>query len=241
MSTTMKATKDGTTISKETYEALRSSILLAQIAPGTKLTTSDLCERFGASLGAVREALSHLHAEGLVIAEARRGYTVSPISVADLRDLTQVRIDVEVLCLTRSIEHGEIEWEASLVAAAHRLAKNYRENFPDGSRNEAFETAHDGFHLALVSACGNPRLLRIRQQLFAESERYRRVEASIGRARDAAEEHRLIAKATLARNAKKASELLAEHIARTAEDIIGAMSDKEAANRRTPRKAAKSR
>lgn len=235
----MKATKDGSTISKETYEALRSSILLAQIAPGTKLTTSDLCERFGASLGAVREALSHLHAEGLVTAEARRGYTVSPVSVADLRNLTQVRIDIETLCLSRSIERGEIEWEANLVAATHRLTKNYRENAPDGSLNEAFESAHDAFHLALVSACDNPRLLRIRQQLFAEGERYRRVEASISRARDSAAEHRLIAKTTLARNAKKATELLAEHIARTAEDIISAMSDRETAVRRSLRKVAK--
>lgn len=226
----MKATKDAT-ISAETYEALRHSILLAQLPPGSKITTSELCKRFNASLGAVREALSRLHAEGLVTAEARRGYTISPVSVADLRDLTQMRIDIEKLCLTRSMERGEVEWEANLVAASHRLQSNYRENAPDGSSNPAFESAHSAFHLALVSACNSPRLLRTRAQLFAESERYRRLEATLGSARDFAEEHRLISAAVLARDKKKAADLLAEHISRTAEDLINAMSAKELANR----------
>lgn len=228
------------TISAETYEALRSSILLARLAPGARITINELCHRFDASLGAVREALSHLRAEGLVQAEARRGYRVSPVSVADLRDLTQLRVDVETSCLTRSIECGEVEWEANLVAALHRLSKNYRENPPNESSTAAiFANAHESFHLALVSACDRPRLLRLRAQLFQESERYRQLNASINRRRNASEEHRLIAEATLARDINKATKLLAAHIWRTVDEIIDATPKPELGLHKKSRATAK--
>ena len=72
-----------TTISGETYQSLRAGILSGEIAPGSKVRTQNLSERFDVSLGAVREALSQLMAEGLVTAEAHRGYTVVPLSVED--------------------------------------------------------------------------------------------------------------------------------------------------------------
>ena len=54
----------------------------------------------------MREALSRLVADGLVQASDQRGFRVSPVSAADLRDVTQTRVDIEGLALRRSIEHG---------------------------------------------------------------------------------------------------------------------------------------
>jgi DNA-binding GntR family transcriptional regulator len=61
--------------------------------------------------------------KGLVISEPQRGFRAAPISAADLKDLTMVRIEVESLCLRRAIEVGTVEWEARLVAAFHRLSR----------------------------------------------------------------------------------------------------------------------
>lgn len=72
-------------------------------APGSKLPIDQVAERFGVSLGAVREALSRLTSDRLVIAEPQRGFSVAPVSAADLIDLTTVRIDIETRCLRRSI------------------------------------------------------------------------------------------------------------------------------------------
>ena len=92
----MKIEGRSTTIAGETYSALRSLILSGELRPGTKMRTAELQERFSVSLGTVREAVSQLLSEGLVVAEAHRGFTVSPISVADLVDLTKVRIEIEL-------------------------------------------------------------------------------------------------------------------------------------------------
>lgn len=227
----MKVRDDGESISAETYRALRASILSGRIAPGIKVTTPDLCKTFDASPGAVREALSRLRAEGLINAEAHRGYSVTPISVSDLRDLTQIRIDIETSCLARSIEKGGSQWEAHLIACTHLLVKAYEKPRTANSDRTELMAAHQAFHLALVSACDSPRLLRMRQQLFDESERYRRMDVVIAPHRDATKEHRQIADAALERNVARARKLLGEHIGRTTAAIIKEMTEQHSAAR----------
>jgi DNA-binding GntR family transcriptional regulator len=216
----------GTTIAGETYQSLRAGILAGDIPPGDKVRTQVLCRRFGVSLGAVREALSQLQAEGLVVAEAHRGYTVAPISIEDLKDLTRVRIEIETLCLTWSMEAGKLEWESEVIGATHRLTKTYRVADRSEARSE-WITAHDAYHYALVSACGSPRLLQIRQQLYDQSERYRKLESTLGKKRNPDDEHKRLADAVIERNIPLATRLLKAHIALTTEIILEAMERKE--------------
>ena len=87
-------------------ERLRADILSTRLLPGQKLHIAGLAKQFSVSLAAVREALSRLVADGLVQASDQRGFRVSPVSPADLRDVTQTRVDIEGLALRRSIERG---------------------------------------------------------------------------------------------------------------------------------------
>src|SRR5690606_30358256 len=93
------------------------------LPPGTKLNIGALEKRYEVSLGAIREALSRLSAEGMVIAESHRGYTVTPVSSAELLDLTRTRVDIEWLCLKNAMQHADVEWESRIVAAAHRMER----------------------------------------------------------------------------------------------------------------------
>lgn len=222
----MKIPGKGTTIGGETYRSLREGILSGDIPPGDRVRTQKLCVRFGVSLGAVREALSQLMAEGLVLSEAHRGYTVAPISIGDLKDLTRVRIETENLCLTWSIEAGGLEWEAEVIGATHRLTNTYGSDGRSPASTD-WITAHETYHCALVSACASPRLLQIRRQLYDQSERYRKLESALVRDRDAIVEHRQIADAAVARKIPLATRLMREHIALTTENIIRAMQDRD--------------
>src|SRR3546814_10609964 len=56
---------------------------------GSKLNIAALANDLEVSLGAVREALSMLQSEALVISEPQRGYTVSPVSPKELSDITE--------------------------------------------------------------------------------------------------------------------------------------------------------
>src|SRR5580698_2149735 len=209
------------------YEGLRADLLACRILPGKRLKIQELCTQFSVSLGAIREALSRLTSEGLVVAEPQRGFRAAPISAADLADLTMVRVEIETLCLKRAIEYGDVDWEARLVAAAHRLSRTPERDGNDPARsNEDWAEAHSAFHLALVDGCGSPWLLHLHALLYAQSERYRRLSmpfATSGRNVDA--EHQAIVTATLARDAETAVRLLAAHLEATTLILLNAMMD----------------
>jgi len=214
------------------YEGLRADLLACRIAPGSKLKIQDLCARFSVSLGAVREALSRLTSEGLVISEPQRGFRAAPISAADLKDLTMVRIEVESLCLRRAIAVGTVEWEARLVAAFHRLSRMPERDASDPARAaDDWAEAHASFHAALVEGADSPWLLRLHGQLYAQSERYRRLSVPLSmEARDVGGEHRAIVDATLKRDAAEAVMLLTRHLDATTTilleaDIEGAITE----------------
>jgi GntR family transcriptional regulator, carbon starvation induced regulator len=166
------------------------------------------------SLSAIREALARLSSDGLVVAEPRRGFAVAPISLADLSDLTEVRIELETQCLRRSIARGDLAWEGRVVGSLHQLSRTPEQLgvHPDRAR------AHREFHDALVSACESVWRLRLRDQLFAQAERYRRFAAPYSRVeRDVDSEHRLIADAALVRDAEGAARRMASHLQLTAD------------------------
>jgi DNA-binding GntR family transcriptional regulator len=213
------------TMSGNVFDALRADILSCRLLPDEKLRINDFCERFEVSLPAVREALSKLSAEGLVISEPQRGYRVAPVSAEDLRDLTETRIELETICLTRSIAHGSVEWETSLVGALHRITRTPYRVPDDPSRlNDAWVDAHFALHEALVSACGSNRLLLIRKQCYEQSERYRRLSVPLYKqTRDVLAEHQAIVQAALARDVPRTVALMSMHLRLTADIVFEGM------------------
>jgi DNA-binding GntR family transcriptional regulator len=207
------------------YEGLRADLLACRILPGKKLKIQELCTRFSVSLGAIREALSRLTSEGLVVAEPQRGFHAAPISASDLVDLTMVRVEIDSLCLRRAIACGDVDWESRLVAAAHRLARTPERAPDDPARsNEDWVEAHAAFHLALVDGCDSLWLLHLHALLYAQSERYRRLSVPFAiSGRNVNEEHQAILNATLARDTEAAVRLLATHLEATTHILLGAM------------------
>jgi DNA-binding GntR family transcriptional regulator len=205
------------TLASAIYMQLRADIVSCRIPPGEKLNIATISKRFGVSLAAVREALSRLMAAGLVVAEDQRGFRVSSLSIPDLMDLTQTRIEIESLALRRSMQHGGEAWRQSVTLAWRSLQAIPRTLAHDrGQHNEAWTVMHGQFHAALVSACGLAWLMRFRNTLYEQSERYRRMAVAIkSTGRDIDGEHRAIVEAALAGDAERATAEMARHIERT--------------------------
>ncbi|RBP02876.1 GntR family transcriptional regulator [Roseiarcus fermentans] len=219
------------TQSDRMFDALRADILACRILPGSKLRINDIAATSEVSLGAVREALSRLGAEDLVIAESQKGYRVAPLSVEDLQDLTEARVEIEGAALARSIARGDLDWETNLVAAWHRLSRiSEREEDDRGLPTDQWALAHGAFHEALVKACGSAKLLQIRSQLYQQTERYRRYSGVVDRDRDVAGEHRRIFDAAIARDGAEAAKAISEHLRATAAIITGSFGRPDAAD-----------
>jgi len=206
------------TLTSAVLERLRADILSTKLVPGQKLHIAGLAKQFSVSLTAVREALSRLVADGLVQASDQRGFRVSPVSPADLEDVTRTRIDIEGLALRRSIERGDQAWLASVEQAFVALsAVPYRHPDDPQTHNEVWIVRHRIFHRALVNACGSQWLLGFRDILHEQSERYRRlsVRRETGRVRDVEAEHAAIVHAVLRRDADAAVAALTQHFLTT--------------------------
>jgi len=219
-------------LTEDVYRRLRADLLACRLMPGQKLKIEELCERLGAGSSAVREALSRLAADGFVVVEPQRGFRVTPLSFDELRDLTNVRCQIEGLCIRDAIERGDIDWETNLIAALHRLSRTPERLPSDPQRySDAFAVAHTAFHHAVVAACASPWLLRLREQLFAQHERYRWMSMPLAQVtRDLEVEHSGIAKAAIARRADEAVERMTAHLQLTADLILSSPLLADAAN-----------
>lgn len=208
------------TLMGSVYDRLRHDIVDGELRPGVRLRFDELKENYGVGLSPLREALTRLAAEKLVVLEQNRGFHVAPISRSDLADLLMMRQEIESLAIRRSIERGDDQWEAGIVAAIHALGK--RESLtPEGHIDPEWETRHRTFHDSLVAACDSPRLLLSRQQLTDHADRYRRLSHHYSSAgRDHLSEHCALSDAVVARDAEKANQLIRQHLARTVEIIL---------------------
>jgi GntR family carbon starvation induced transcriptional regulator len=206
------------TLASFVYDRLREEIISVAVPPGEKLHIRSLCERFEVGLSPVREALSRLSTEGLVAQNDHRGFTVAPISEADLADLTRARSWLNDIAIRKSIERGDAAWEESVVLSYHRLFRTPR--FAPGvetERSEAWEIAHRNFHSSLISASGSDRLTHYCEQLFDSAERYRHVGRKAGVKGNRDKEHRQLMEAVVARDAETAARVITQHFERTAE------------------------
>ncbi|WP_349371257.1 FCD domain-containing protein [Salinarimonas sp.] len=214
------------------YAALRSDIIAGRRRPDERLRMERLRTIYGIGVTPLREALQRLAADGLVVATGSRGFSVARLAAADFADLNRARIAVETAALRLSIPAGDDDWEADVVAAAYALEKQDRLLQSGEADLERWEAANARFHHALVKACGTEWLLRVRQNLQDQCERYRR--ASIGaerRARDLMSEHREIARAALARDVAATCALVEAHFQRTGEGLDGFLTEPAAATR----------
>jgi DNA-binding GntR family transcriptional regulator len=208
------------------YDALRQELLECRFQPGQPLRISDLCKRLNVSQGAVREALSRLTSDGLVEAEPQRGFRVTPISVADLRDLTDARIAIEQICLRQAIASGDVQWEGRILAAFHELSRTPALESQTPRRfSRRFVTLHHSFFNVLVSACNSPWLGRLRQTLQVHEFRYHgRSPPPLPRERDLIAELRELMQATIDRDADRACALLDTHMRRSGDRLIAHMN-----------------
>jgi DNA-binding GntR family transcriptional regulator len=210
-------------LTSQAFEAIRNDVLLGVLRPSERLKIQALSERYEIGATAVREALSRLVTDGLVESEDQKGFCVAPVSMVDLTDLTETRIAIECMALQKSIENGDLDWEAQVLSTYHRLSRTPP---PTSVENHAvWALSHRQFHESLIARCNSPWLLRLCGMLYDKSERYRNLAERSTRpeTRDTVNEHRALMDAVaMERNAPKACALLASHFRETTDVILRA-------------------
>ena len=209
------------TRTEQVYDVLRSELLNGLLVPGQKLRMVELGDRFGVSQSVVREALTRLAEQSLVVASPQRGFRVRDLSVRDIAHLTEARVQIESITLRLAIDRGDIRWETGILTAYHVLEHTPVLN-GDQTLNEDWAVRHREFHGALLAGCDNDHLEAVAQSLRDCSELYRRWYWALtdDHHRDIAAEHRRLKELSLGRDADAAVGVLTEHIERAPRELI---------------------
>lgn len=200
------------TISESSYQRIRADIIFGRLAPGQKLKLESVKEAYETSISTLREILNRLSSEGLVIAEGQKGFSVSSMSIADLKETAALRLLLETHAMEQSFALGDVEWEARLMSAHYKLDR-MESVMASGDRTQAESWKHydSEFHQALISACGSKLLMETHAAVFDKYLRYQMVALSY-RGTVAAKEHQQLLDAALKRDADTAKHVLAAHI-----------------------------
>lgn len=218
-----------TSAGESAYKRIRTDIITGRLAPGSRLRLDTLRRDYGASISTLRETLNRLVSEKLVVAEGQRGFEVSPISAANLREIAALRKLLECHALRQSFAQGDLEWEARVLAAHHKLAQmEARMASGDRTDTDLWKRYDWQFHQALVSACGSQTLMQAHAAIFERYLRYQMIALSY-RGAIAAAEHLAMKEAAMRRDAQDGCALLERHIEGGVEHALasGAISDSQ--------------
>lgn len=219
----------GRTLADTTYRRLRHDIIAGRLTAGSKLKLEGLANDYAVGMSPLREALTRLMGDLLVVSEGQRGFWVAPLSLEELDDVSRVRALIETEALNLAIRHGDVAWETNVRRAfddltAIEMKLPQTAEALDPPVLEEWERANRAFHAALVSASGSPVLIKLRDLLYQQSERYRRVSLNVSRRwRNVHDEHAAIFDAAIERNALKATRMTELHLSRTADEVRRAM------------------
>lgn len=211
MSTARLDTASSITSSARIADTLRSRIMEGSIAPGAAIRQDVVATELGVSRIPVRDALSRLVAEGLVVTLPNKSARARLLDRGDLQETYEIRQALEQLAISKSTE---------LIAEKHlveiesaRVAAERAEGDPRASLIE-----DERFHLACYAAAESSQLLGMIERLWRITRVYRVASWSRLETHEKTQsfkEHQMIEDALRAGRAGLARELTRVHLQTT--------------------------
>ena len=208
------------------YSELRRLILSGGLAPGSRISQYELADSMQMSITPLREAIRRLASEGLIIMDTHRDSRVADMSASEARELLEVRLSLEPSATELAASRKTDADVAAMHAAAAKLLPVTRVWGEDAI------TAHREFHRAVYAASHNTALIKLLDDLWDKSDRYRRIGLELPsgdepRTLDLNQHHRLL-ELVIAGDGAAAAELARTHIVNSlTASVTGALEERE--------------
>lgn len=141
---------------------VREQVVEGRLLSGTRLPEQRLASALGVSRNTLREALSQLVGERILVREANRGVVVATPDAEDVRDVYAARLVIE----PAAVRHGQ-DRSPETIATVRSAVEEARAALDRGD-HDAVGGANQHFHRAIVSLAGSPRLDAQMDLLLAE-------------------------------------------------------------------------
>lgn len=152
-------------LNKIAFDRIKLDIIRCALQPGKQVTEAQLAARYTMGKAPIRAALLGLCQAGFLRAIPRRGYVITPVTVRDVQDITQVRLLLEPTAAR--LAAGRIATEQ----LTHLNALCQVRYIPGERSRETTVAAHREFHLLIARTSGNEKLAELLSELYDEVER----------------------------------------------------------------------
>lgn len=157
------------TLSDQAYEELRSRILSGALPSGKRLLPEELAISLAISQTPIKEALLRLEADGLVVSAMRKGAVVRQFTFADVEELYEGRMLIELNAVGRLFELHAVSTD--LLGELSRCLETHEFYARRGSLDDITTAlVHDRkFHSALMAAAGNRLICEWHQRILGQT------------------------------------------------------------------------
>jgi DNA-binding GntR family transcriptional regulator len=196
---------------EQVTRALEAAVVAGELEPGAIYSAPTLAERFKVSATPVREAMLDLVGEGMVEPVRNRGFRVVAVSDADLDQISQIRLLLEVPIMGQVAKLLTPERAAELSELGQRIEAA-------AERGDLIEylDCDRRFHAELVSTIGNPRLADLVDRLRRQARLFGLQQlAGTGRLLASAQEHRAMIRMLQTGDVAASETLMTAHIRHT--------------------------
>jgi len=188
------------------YEKLKKKILNGEMYPGKAIVEKKLSQELKVSRTPLREALSVLEQEGLVIKLINGRMKVASISRKEVKELFTVRKKLEGIIVEEAIEHVTSNDIKELATYIEGLKSSFKQN-----NIESVLMYGDLFHSAIYEISQNKIAYQILKQVNDKIKRYRNI-IPMQSNDNSLKEHELILNSIRRKDKLKAQELIESHI-----------------------------
>lgn len=145
------------------YENIKDAIYKRRLAPGSALKEQNLCDAFNVSRTPVRGALRRLSEDGFVAIINNRGAFVIQVDREIIKQIYDVRVEMEIFALKEGIDRFTEED----IAALSILINQEEEAFSQRNLKSYLEN-NEEFHCFLVSKANNKFLSDLFQKIYSK-------------------------------------------------------------------------
>jgi DNA-binding GntR family transcriptional regulator len=209
-----------TSLRDRAYNHIRAKLISGGLPPGARLSNRILANEIGMSFIPVREAISQLVSEGLVVHEPKLGCFVKELNRQEIAEWYDFREGLEVHAVLRASETAS-EDQIEELQSYNDILKQLIDNFVTAGmthvavdRIELMIAADAKFHMTILRIAGNRLLLktishiRMMTQVFVSREQT----VSIQRLNNTRNEHQGIIDAISEKDGELARKILTQHL-----------------------------
>ncbi|HEY0200158.1 MAG TPA: GntR family transcriptional regulator [Burkholderiaceae bacterium] len=213
-------TEASDSIVEQVYEKLKAMTIQYRFMPGERLNEGILAKSLGVSRTPLREALTRLFAEELVLFVPGKGFFCRRLDVQEVFSLYELRKAVEVEALRLAVTRAKDEDIDALLAFLNDTGPE-----PGDRSVDDLVKLDETFHEGLMRMAGNAEMLRVLKNVNARIRFVRWIDME-GCDRSLSQQtHREILLGLKARDLERCLPLLSHHINRRMEDIAAALKE----------------